>query len=150
MLLPNTINQELIVLQEWFNSNKLTLNINKTKYIVFRSNKKDVNTDGFQICTGNSILEEVSSFKYLGLTYACYALLKARQCFDTPTMKPVYFAIFHSHLTYCIEAWGITYHLPFAIDQITEESPQNLDILPLFPTVTYHISSTSHFHISGN
>lgn len=119
--LQNTINQELTVLQEWFSSNKLTLNINKTKYIVFRSNKKDVNTDSFRICIGNSILEEVSSFQYLGvtldshlhwqqhiintckkLTYACYVLLKARQCFDTPTMKLIYFAIFHSHLTYLV------------------------------------------------
>lgn len=106
----------------------MTLNINKTKYIIFCSNKKDVNTDSFRICIGNSILEEVSSFQYLGvtldshlhwqqhiintckkLTYACYVLLKARQCFDTPTMKLIYFAIFHSHLTYCIEAWGVTY-----------------------------------------
>jgi len=39
-VLFNTVNQELKKLNEWFISNKLSLNIKKTNYILFCSKKK--------------------------------------------------------------------------------------------------------------
>ena len=37
------INNELNKVQKWLTANKLTLNVNKTKYIVFHSSKKNIN-----------------------------------------------------------------------------------------------------------
>ena len=34
-------NQELIKASDWFKANKLTLNVSKTKYILFRSKKQE-------------------------------------------------------------------------------------------------------------
>ena len=67
---PNTleqiINSELVKIDTWFKCNKLSLNINKTNYILFRSHKKN---DIKQICpkiNGQNI-ERVGSTKFLGI-----------------------------------------------------------------------------------
>ena len=38
-----TINDELIKLTEWLGCNQLSLNVNKTKFMLFHSNRKAVN-----------------------------------------------------------------------------------------------------------
>ena len=67
-------NQELIKASDWFKANKLTLNISKTKYILFRSktlehldlSQLDIQIDGQSVervgknCTSKS-------FKFVGI-----------------------------------------------------------------------------------
>lgn len=58
---------ELPRISSWFLENKLTLNSNKTKYVVFRSRRNNVDTSQINIRLNNSPIQEVDSFKYLGL-----------------------------------------------------------------------------------
>ena len=68
---PNTdancmINQELFKINEWLEINKLSLNIAKTKYMLFHMHNKKVNTLTPKII--NTIIEKVEEFNFLGLT----------------------------------------------------------------------------------
>jgi hypothetical protein len=40
--LEAVINQELVWVCEWLNANKLTINLNKSNYVIFRPNRKSV------------------------------------------------------------------------------------------------------------
>ena len=105
----------------WSCANKLKLNPNKSKAIVFslsygiRSNLKINNTD----------IEQVNNIKYLGLLLQnnlkfdmhiksiigkisrCNGTLFAlRKTFDQKTLRNLYFAFVYSHLNFHILAWG--------------------------------------------
>lgn len=43
------------------------------------------------------------------LSYSCYTLLKATKHFPPDALKYIYYTIFHSNVSYCIETWGLTY-----------------------------------------
>ena len=58
------INSELICLDRWLKSNKISINANKTKYMLF-SYGKDVNFP--DISVGNNIINETSVTKFLGI-----------------------------------------------------------------------------------
>lgn len=121
-------NSELNDIHKWFSSNKLTLNTQKTKYIVFNSPRKLLQEHSRTLTLNNSALERVNTIKYLGvildesfnwkphidevckkLSKACFLLHKCRNIFDIPTLRIIYFSIFHSHLNYCLVTWGHTY-----------------------------------------
>ena len=58
---------ELAMVSEWLRANHLTLNVDKTKYIVFGSKliltlKPDLN-----LCVDNKKIERVSTINYLGM-----------------------------------------------------------------------------------
>lgn len=40
----------------------------------------------------------------------CSALLQLREYFDTDVLRVLYFTLVHTHLMYCVESWGWTYH----------------------------------------
>ena len=60
------INDELSKIIEWLNINKLSLNKNKAKYMIFHMRKKDI--PSFSLKLGNTNIEKVYDFNYLGLT----------------------------------------------------------------------------------
>ena len=58
------MNKELDKVYQWLNINKLSLNVKKTKYMIFLRTK---NSDTFQIKMGNNSLLRVHEAKYLGV-----------------------------------------------------------------------------------
>ena len=60
------INDELSKIIEWLNINKLSLNKDKSKYMIFHMNKKEI--PSFSLKLGNSNIKKVDDFNYLGLT----------------------------------------------------------------------------------
>lgn len=87
-----------------------------------------MNYERISVTIDNTTLLRVPQYKYLGvlfasdmhwkeqinnvcskLAYGCHVLLKARDCFDLPILRVLYFAFVHSQLSYCLEAWGGTY-----------------------------------------
>ena len=61
-----TMNEELKLLSEWYKCNKLFLNFDKTKYIIFHSrNRKVINTTPIKI--ENNIIERTESIDFLGI-----------------------------------------------------------------------------------
>ena len=121
--LENEVNHELQKVFIWLASNKLTLNIGKSKFMFF-SNKKKIKHE-LCIKINGKKLEKCVTYKYLGVIFdknlsrqphieyicgkiskACGALSKIRHSVDIETLKSVYYALVHSYLRYGVLAWG--------------------------------------------
>ena len=124
-----TMNQELINIQQWFNANKLSLNIKKTKYSFFHSlglqDKIPLQLPKLEI---NSIsIKRESVMKFLGVLLdenmtwknhiSCIEnkisknigiLYKVRGVLNKMCMKQLYFSFIHSYLNYGNIAWAST------------------------------------------
>ena len=120
--LENYVNVELEKVFIWLASNKLTLNINKSKYMIV-SKKRSI--PKMKIMINDTELLECDSYKYLGVyidkklnwkdhidhtckkvAKACGALSKIRHSVDINTLKNVYHALLYSYLRYGIILWG--------------------------------------------
>ena len=120
--LETEVNEELGKVFDWLRSNKLTLNIAKSKYMIV-TNKR--NTTQMSIHIQDTELGECDSYKYLGvifdrklnwkahIEYICGkisrtvgCLAKLRHSVDIETMREVYHALIHSYVRYGIIAWG--------------------------------------------
>ena len=121
--LQRTVNKALKKLVEWLRANRLSLNVDKTEFIIFRPPRLSceritLNLDGKKIF-------ESTNIKYLGLlmdsrltwkfhinelskklSRAIGILYKIRAYSPKSIMISLYFAIFHSHLAYGLPVWG--------------------------------------------
>ena len=123
LMLEKEVNRELKKVYVWLASNKLTLNIKKSKFM-FISKKRNIPRD-LNIKINKKKLEKCESYKYLGVIFdsnltwkphieyicgkiskACGALSKIRHYVDIETLKSVYYALVHSYLRYGIVEWG--------------------------------------------
>jgi hypothetical protein len=111
-------------LNKWIKANKLTLNSDKTNFMKFCINNKTwVNLN---IGYDDKTIEEVETTKFLGLqidnnlkwkkhiqyiipklSSACFAMRTITSLMKTETLKLVYFAYFHSIMSYGIIFWEI-------------------------------------------
>ena len=124
--LTNKMNKEMEKVIGWFSANKLTLNVAKTKVILFSNKKKQQDTcpDVFLRDNQNKKvkIERVShsesvrllgvyfdpglSFKHFfdkicnRLASSLFVLRKLKNVIDFETLKLIYFAFFHSHLEF--------------------------------------------------
>ena len=55
-------------INEWFTVNKLTLNVDKTSYVIFRSKRSTNERPPDSICNGDIQIHRDSKVKYLGIT----------------------------------------------------------------------------------
>ena len=121
------LNVELISLCDWLKSNKLSLNTQKTFFMVFhRARLKSANCNDLVI--DNASITRVYSAKYLGIiidvkfnwiehiTYiknkiskAIGIMYKARQYLNKSSLVNLYYSYVYPYLTYCIEVWGCAY-----------------------------------------
>ena len=118
-----TVNTELIKLVMWLNINKLSLNTDKTKYIIF-SIKTQVK-DMPDVTIGANVVERVKSIKFLEViidenvswTEHIYyiknkiskgigILCKARKVLKPSTLLIMYYSFIYPYLNYCIELCG--------------------------------------------
>lgn len=122
----NTLNSELIKISDWLTSNKLTLNVSKTFFMVSSfTNLNDVN---FNIKLKNNVLSKVNSIKFLGVTiddklnwkphlhHLCNkisqitgTLYRIRNCVTLDCLKLIYYCTAYQHLLYCSSIWGGAY-----------------------------------------
>ena len=120
--LESQVNFELQKVYNWLASNRLSLNMDKSKFMLI-SNKKRIIPLSINI--HELQLKECNSYKYLGifidknLTWQAHiqhickkiskasgALSKLRHCVSIDTLINVYYALVHSYLRYGILAWG--------------------------------------------
>ena len=125
-VIENT-NEKLMLLNDWFLSNKLTVNYTKTNYMFFSGTRGCV-FNGI-IRMGNSILTRVSSTKYLGLmiddqlnwkAHVAYLRTKVSSCSNImyklrhlvplESCLSVYYSLFYSKISYGIMCWGHARH----------------------------------------
>src|SRR6218665_3278654 len=59
------VTTELKIASDWFKANKLSLNLNKTNYIVFRSINKHISTSTQEVNIENVIIPRVEFTKFL-------------------------------------------------------------------------------------
>ena len=122
-VLEAEVNSELKKVYKWLESNKLTLNVKKSKFMVFTNARKNFHEISVKI---NKIpLEKCTKYKYLGIVFdeklnwkghidyvckkvskACGALAKMRHCASVELLRDIYYALFYSYVRYGITIWG--------------------------------------------
>ena len=122
-VLEEEVNIEIKKVYQWLISNKLTLNISKSKFMII-SNKK-YSRNEFTVNINDSPLEACDHYKYLGvvidnklnwkshveyisskISKACGALAKLRHSLSSKVLVEIYHALVHSYLRYGILTWG--------------------------------------------
>jgi len=122
----STLTQEMDKVSNWLHKNKLTLNVKKTKVMLFGSNiKRAKNTEKFEIKIKDHVLEEVKLFKYLGvyldptLSWEGHlnhvrnsvnkkigVLYRTRSFLKDDTLNTLYQSLILPSLDYCDVVWG--------------------------------------------
>ena len=121
------LNRDLISVNQWLCANKLSLNIDKSNFVIFRPPQKKVNYN-IKLKIDNKDIKEMKSIKYLGVYIDCHLkwkehilevskklargigiLLKLRHFVNLASLVQVYYFIIYSFLTYGIIVWGNTY-----------------------------------------
>src|SRR4051812_16771960 len=64
-LLVDTVNKELVLLQNWFNLSKLSVNPSKSSYMIFSSQKQDLAHR--EILIGSQSIAKLQNCKFLGV-----------------------------------------------------------------------------------
>ena len=122
--LETSLNHELSLLYEWLKCNKLSLNITKTHYMVFRSPRKKCSTN-LAIQIDNRVIERVVKTKFLGvildeqlsfkqhvtyvknkLSKSIGIIKKAKQVLNKDCLLSLYYAFIYPYLLYCVIIWG--------------------------------------------
>ena len=120
--LEKEVNTELIKVYKWLASNKLTLNLDKSKCMLISKKRKLSN---ISIRINGKELKHCASYKYLGVYFdkdlswkpqiehvckkvskACGALAKTRHFVDEDTLASIYYALINSYVRYGAVAWG--------------------------------------------
>ena len=127
--LADIITYELDKLQIWFNTNKLSLNVSKTKFMIFGNiHNKGIDLDKIKVYINGYAIERVTSIKFLGviidsnlnwheqiskvsdkLSKSLAILYKVRYILDKSSLLTIYNSLFLPYLSYCCEVWGNTY-----------------------------------------
>ena len=124
--LCNDINRELNKINIWFKINKLSLNLNKTNFMVFSN--KGITDGDININIEDINITRVYECKFLGVLIdsklnwkshcsmvkdkliKCNAIMyKASVYLDLVAMRTLYCSLFLPYINYCCEVWGITY-----------------------------------------
>ena len=125
-----TVNKELTKISIWFQTNKLSLNANKTKYIFFhkRRDSDDIPLKLPVLKIDEIEIKREQSLKFLGvlidenLTWKNHiellenkieknigVLFKPSKLLNTRCLKNIYFALIHSYISYADIAWGSSF-----------------------------------------
>ena len=130
-MLTNQIYHELTQIHKWLCTNKLSLNVSKTKYSVFNSSPNIPNIPENAFVLNNTIIKRTGTptdseqMKFLGLRLdekltwqshisfmtsklasSIYIINKVKHEILYITLKTLYYSLFHSYITYGISVWG--------------------------------------------
>ena len=118
------MNKDLKSLYEWLCANRLSLNVGKTEFMIFRPPKKSL-SNRIVLTLNRTKIYESTKIKYLGLILdphltwkehilelskklnrAVGMLYKSRHYCPTSVLKSLYYSIFNSHAAYGLPVWG--------------------------------------------
>ena len=121
------MNNELVSIDEWFRTNKLSLNMDKTNYILFRTRHKASYCDNILNINGYPI-RCVSSIKFLGVIIDEHldwskhisfieskisknigVIYKISGIVDKKILKLLYYSLIYPYFTYCNIVWAANY-----------------------------------------
>ncbi len=152
------MNYELKKLNNWFNANKLCLNVKKTKAILFSPQSvKNREHNGLIYLNGQAVdqirnTSNEQSFKFLGIhidenlswkyhiqkvckkiTSANYIINKVKNLIPSSTLKTLYSSLVHSHINYGLQIWGRSKY----IDKVIKSQKKAIRIIHSKP-FNYH------------
>ena len=127
-------NNELRKALDWFNANRLSLNIGKTKYMLFRNNSMPFESEICKIKIGGQEIERIGrdcktkTFKFVGLmlddnftweyhvnhvqkkvSSSIYALNQSKKFLPIKAKTMIYNSLIKPHLEYGSLVWGLAY-----------------------------------------
>ena len=124
--LVNSMNTEMEKVIDWLNVNKLSLNLKKTHYMIFRGRRTKIDVKNKLMINGTVITMERKT-KFLGviidenllfrdhikyvkgkISRSLGILYKCRKYFDSDTLLMLYNSFVYPHFTYCLSVWGNT------------------------------------------
>ena len=122
-------NNELAKLSDWFASNKLSINVKKSNFMMFRTRQKRQTLDGLKVCLCNNEINRVKEIVFLGvvidehltwiphisnvtrkISKAVGIMYKASFCLNKRALLTLYYSLVYPYLQYCVSVWGSTYH----------------------------------------
>ena len=125
--LETVLNQDLNITSDWMKANRLSLNVDKSKLIIFKSRQKKFDNNNISIKLNGSKLDPIDHVKYLGLyldrnlswnvqikhlsnqlSRSNGILCKLRHFVPKKTLISVYYSIFYSHMLYGCPIWSLT------------------------------------------
>ena len=125
--LQASINSELSNVNSWLCANKLSLNIDKTSFVIFHPPQRKV-TFNFHLTLNGKKLQQDSCIKYLGILIdsnlswkpqiasiakktkrSIGILSKLRHYVNSDILTNLYYSLIYPFLTYGITIWGNTY-----------------------------------------
>ena len=126
-----TANSELAKASNWFKANKLTLNVKKTKLMVFSGQNKNIDLQDLKIKIDGKVVEQIGNnckdkyFKFVGhvldenltweghiehigkkLASANFAINSSKNFLPLRIRKTIYYSLFDSHLNFGNLLWG--------------------------------------------
>ena len=129
--LQETMNNELEKITTWLCTNKLSLNIKKTHFIIFKSKRKKLKKK-VSIKRNAQPIEQLKYTKFLGLLFdeelswkyhidevtnkiskMSGVLAKARHYLSLKTLQTLYNTMVYPYLSYCNIIWTSTYSTLF-------------------------------------
>ena len=153
--LEKTINKELCKLYFWLNVNRLSLNIDKTNYIIFHPFNKPIKHH-ITIQINKKAISEKEFIKYLGvmmdstlswkyqilniskkISRSIGVMYKLRPFLPLRVLKNIYYSLIYSHLIYAIEVWGSAFKTELDILLVLQKKASRLmtfnDTYPIVP-----------------
>ena len=119
------MNADLKILDDWLKANKLSLNVNKTSYILFKPKGHKVQHDLFSLKIGDDTIHISKKTKFLGIyvdenliwdhhieqlsnkiSRNLYFIRSAKNQLTKLSIRTLYYAYIHSILNYGILLWG--------------------------------------------
>ena len=151
----NEINLELNKVNDWLAVNKLSLNIKKTKFMLFHTRQTNISQYVPNLKIGNDKIKRVKDFDFLGLTInenmswkphtdrianklSKYVgiINRLKRYLPQNILKMIYTSIIQSNLNYCILAWGYNCgrlkKLQKRAIRLITDSPYNSHTSPIF------------------
>ena len=129
--LPTLFNDAQTMLDniyQWCKSNNLHLNVNKTKYMLFRIKNKNIPNNVPKLMVNNNEVKPINVYKFLGiyldqgltwkphikhintkLSMTIGLLYRASSILCTNTLRNLYYSFCYPHILYGITLWGSTY-----------------------------------------
>jgi hypothetical protein len=126
-VLTNMINIELEKFSEWFKANKLSINVSKSKYLIFRPRQKRL-TVGLSIEVNNHKLDKAKEVLFLGvildehlswkahishvankISKSVRIIYRASFFLFKSSLRTLYYSLVYPYRQYCITVWGSTY-----------------------------------------
>ena len=126
-VLETTLNDQLNSINEWLCANKLSLNVDKSNFVIFHPPQKSP-IYSINLKIHDKVIMQKRSIKYLGvlidtslnwkdhihelskkISRGIGILLKLRKCVSTQILLQVYYSIIYTFFTYGVLIWGNTY-----------------------------------------